>query len=165
MTLLAIDPGRSFKGEATIGWCVFRDDGSEYARGELSWDDLCRTLWTRGLDDEDDFGHGELWFSPSRYGGYRIDEVAIEDFVNNEKSRGGQRNGTSETIGAVEILATQAGVSVTRQRAAILSTAKLHAGYEQKLKHLPHEDSAYLHGYYRLVEKGVLHPKGLSATL
>lgn len=170
MILLAIDPGRSFTGTGkarqSIGWAVFREDGSEYTRGALSFESLCRALWTRGVEDEDDIGQGELWFSPVMYGGYRITEIVIEDFVNDPKSaRGGQRNGTSECIGAVEILAIQAGVLFTRQRSAILGTAKLLADYKGTAKHLPHQDSAYLHGYYYLVEKGVLSSKGLQGTM
>ena len=164
MTLLAIDPGRS-KLLPSIGWATFREDGSEYRRGELTWDLLCRALWVRGFDDEDDYGHAQLWFSPSVYGGYRIHEIAIENFINNPTSRGGQTNGTSEVIGAVEILAAQAGVPFTRQPNTILPIAKLQAGYTQKLKHLPHQDAAYLHGYYYLVGKGVLVSKGLESTL
>ena len=98
----------------------------------------------------------ESWF---------ITEVVIENFVNNPRSRGGQTNGTSEVIGAVEILAAQAGVPFTRQPNTILPVAKLHAGYEQKLKHLPHQDAAFLHGYYYLVSKDRLQPKGLESTM
>lgn len=171
MTLLAIDPGRSFTGTGkarqSIGWSVFRDDGTEFTRGYLSFEDLCRSLLVRGLDDEDDFGQAELWFSPVRFGGYRVHEIVIEDFVNDPQSaRGGQRNGTSECIGAVEILAVQAGVPFTRQRSDVLTAAKLHApkGSFKDLKHLHHEDSAFLHGHEYLVRKGVIEVD-LSATM
>lgn len=171
MTLLAIDPGRSVK--ASIGWCVFRDDGSEYTRGELTWDGLVRSLFVRGVDDEDDIGLGQLWFSPMRYGGYRVNEVVVENFVNNLKSRGGQTNGASEVIGAIEILATQAGVPFFRQSPSILPIAMKFAQYElpvnprtkKPVSHLPHQDSAYLHGYYYLAYEGVLQPKGLAGTI
>ena len=158
MILLAIDPGRAVK--ASIGYALFAPNGStdwrEFDRGEITWDELCQWLriydidWTYpGLDFKE-------WF---------VTEIVIEDFVNNTKSRGGQRNGTSEVIGAVEILATQAGVPFTRQPNTILPVAKLHAGYEQTLKHLPHQDAAFLHGYYYLVSKGRLQPKGLESTM
>lgn len=151
MPLLAIDPGRSFKGEKTIGYALFQDrDGKEIERGALSWDLLVKRLNVFGYLDFD---------------GYVISQVVIEDFINNEKSRGGQRNGTSECIGAVEFACIKAGAPFTRQRPSILPVAMRHAGYVQKLKHLPHQDSAYLHGYYRLVQLGVLHPKGLAGTL
>lgn len=151
MTLLAIDPGRSFKGEKTIGYALFQDrDGREIERGALSWGLLMKRLNVLGYLDFD---------------GYTISEVVIEDFINNEKSRGGQRNGTSECIGAVEFACIKAEVPFTRQKPSILPVAMRHAGYVQKLKHLPHQDSAYLHGYYYLTAKGVLGPTGLSATL
>lgn len=171
MTLLAIDPGRSFTGTGkarqSIGWSVFRDDGSEYTRGSLSFEELCRSLWVFGVEDEDDIGRGELWFSPGQDGGYRVTQIVIEDFVNDPKSaRGGQRNGTSECIGAVEILAVQAGVPFTRQRSDVLPAAKLHApkGSFKDLMHLRHEDSAFLHGHEYLVRKGVIEVD-LSATM
>lgn len=163
MTLLSIDPGRSYKGTGrarqSIGYCLFDRKGAEILRGALSWEELADAL---DLEPRGRFGRG-LLFLP--WGGL-IDEVVIEDFVNDPKSaRGGQRNGTSECIGSVEIMARKAGVPFTRQRSAELGPAKLHAGYVQKLKHLPHEDSAYLHGYEYLVSTGVLQPKGLADTL
>lgn len=158
MALLAIDPGRSFKGEKTIGYALFQDrDGREIERGALSWEDLVGKLDIRGVDEA--IGP---WLAFNTYDVY---EVVIEDFINNEKSRGGQRNGTSECIGAVEFACIKAGVPFTRQKPSILPVAMRHAGYVQKLKHLPHQDSAYLHGYYYLTAKGALHPKGLTATL
>ena len=160
MTLLAIDPGRSFKGEKTIGYALFQDsDGKEIERGALSWEDLVRKLDIRGVDEA--IGP---WLAFNTYDVY---EVVIEDFINNEKSRGGQRNGTSECIGAVEFACIKAGVPFTRQAPDKLGPAKLHApeGSWKKLKHLRHEDSAFLHGYEYLVGKGVLPSAGLAATL
>lgn len=152
MVLLAVDPGRSYAGEKTIGYSVFERDGAEVERGSLSFEMLCQKLV---------FDKPLLEFR-----GFIVDSVVIEDFVNDPKSaRGGQRNGTSECIGAVEILTIQARVPFTRQRNAILGPAKLLAGYEQTLKHLPHQDSAYLHGYYYLVKAGVLGARGLSDTM
>lgn len=160
MTLLAIDPGRSFKGEATIGVCLFTNSGDEIFRESVSWESLVKDLQIRGNGEHDP---GPPWLS---YRDYDVLDVVIEDFVNDPKSaRGGQRNGTSECIGAVEYACFHAGVTMTRQEPRLLGPAKMHAGYEQTLKHLPHQDSAYLHGYEYLVRKGVLHPKGLADTL
>lgn len=159
MTLLAIDPGRSYKGEKTIGISLWWDNGwSETMREAVSFETLVSRLEIR----DDGVYATTPWLG---YGDYCVHEVVIEDFVNNEKSRGGQRNGTSECIGAVEFACIKAGVPFTRQKPAILPVAMRHAGYVQKLKHLPHQDSAYLHGYYYLTAKGVLGPTGLSATL
>ena len=156
MTLLAIDPGRSYKGEKTIGYACFHSNGDEWDRDSMTFEGLCQRLAIVRYR-----GKQLLTFR-----GFQVTEIVIEDFVNDPKSaRGGQRNGTSECIGAVEILAIQAGVPFTRQRSAILGTAKLLADYQGKAKHLPHQDSAYLHGYYYLVEKGVLSSKGLQGTM
>lgn len=152
MTLLAIDPGRSYKGEKTVGYCLFTNLGEEIQRGSLSFEHLVTAL---------DYDYNGLtgW-------GYALYAVVIEDFVNDPKSaRGGQRNGTSECIGAVEALCIKADATFTRQSNTILPVAKMHAGYVDTHKHLPHQDSAFLHGYYYLTKKGVLQPKGLSSTL
>lgn len=159
MTLLAIDPGRSYKGERTIGYALFQSTGAEISRGSLSWEELSTSL--RPLAPRSEV----LLFETSTIR-RMVHEIVIEDFVNDPKSaRGGQRNGTSECIGAVEILAIQAGVPFTRQRSSVLGPSKLLADYQGKAKHLPHQDSAYLHGYYYLVQKGVLSSKGLQGTM
>lgn len=157
MTLLAIDPGRSVK-EASIGYCVFQDvsghgDIREMERGEIAWHGLVHLLrpYPASL--------------LLRFKDVSISEVVVENFVNNTRSRGGQTNGPSEVIGAIEYAAALCGTPFTRQPNTILPVAKLHAGYEQKLKHLPHQDAAFLHGYYYLVSKGLLTPKGLASTL
>ena len=166
MTLLAIDPGRSVKpsiGFAVFGWEWVRIIGpdviprrekwwSEWSRGEVTWDELCLKL--------NDSEHGNL-----RFGLDSIEEVVVENFINNPTSRGGQTNGASEVIGAVEYACARTGTLFTRQPNTILPVAKLHAGYTQKLKHLPHQDAAFLHGYYYLVERGIFTSKGLEATI
>ena len=146
-TLLAIDPGRGAK--PSIGFSIWWLSSTrtappgEVERGEMTWEYLCQRLTIY---------EGALWFRSEK-----ITEVVIEDFVNDPGvNRGGQRNGTSEVIGAVEILCVQSGTPITRQRSAILTTAKLHTGYVQKLKHLPHKDAAYLHGAEYLIGKGLL---------
>jgi hypothetical protein len=39
------------------------------------------------------------------------------------------------------------------------------AGYTQTLKHLPHADAAYVHGYSDFVERGIRPALGVGATL
>ena len=160
MTLLAIDPGRSYKGDATIGYSIFALE-MEMERGRMSWEELHErvTFWPTTP--------GQFEFRDSEGKTRMIHEVVIEDFVNNEKSRGGQRNGTSETIGSLETICYYAEVPITRQEPGALVPAKLHAprGSWKPLKHLRHEDSAYLHGYEYLVRQGRLQSAGLEATL
>lgn len=145
MTLLAIDPGRSYKGEKTIGYALFSErDGEELERGQLTWEEL--------VDELDYDNCGVTGF------GYALYTVVIEDYVNNDRSKGGQRNGTSECIGAVEAICRKGRLSIVRQPPAALGPAKLHApdGSYRKLQHLRHEDSAFLHGYEYLVKQGVI---------
>ena len=147
MILLSIDPGRSAKGEASIGYALF-SGGEELDRGRITYEMLTTIMEYLATG------------SVGRFPGYLsyVDEVVIEDFVNNDKSRGGQTNGTSECIGMVEFAAGLLGIPFTRQPPAALGPAKLHApaGSYKPLKHLRHEDSAFLHGYEYLVRKGVI---------
>ena len=149
MTLLSIDPGRAKK--ASIGYCLFTEKGEEITRGEMTFEQLVWALY---------FDRSGVTFM-----GRSIYTIVIENFVNNAKSRGGQTNGTSECIGAVEYVAIRGETDMIRQPPAILPVAKLQAQYVDRLGHLPHQDSAYLHGFYYLVSIGVLQPKGLADTL
>lgn len=158
MTLLAIDPGRSYKGEATIGWCLFDDWGQEIGRGSINWEQLVQYLRQAR--------HGLLFvFAPGA--AHLIDTVLIENFVNNPQSRGGQQNGTSECIGAVELACAWTATQFIRRPPAALGPAKYHApkGSFAPLAHLRHEDSAFLHGFEYLIETGVLTVPGVSSTL
>lgn len=151
MALLAIDPGRSYKGEASIGVCLFKagtlDEGF---RESVTWEEFVKSF---------DF---KPWLE---YKKNLIDVIVIEDFVNNDRSKGGQRNGTSECIGAVEFACIKTNTPFIRQPPSALGPAKIHAGYDQKVKHLPHQDSAYLHGFEYLVRKGLVAPVNLAATM
>lgn len=172
-TLLAIDPGRSYKGDASIGWCLFSEEEGgetgrikwqEQARGSVSYEEL----WKRFRVFPSFDWEGVLRKNPLvlTFDDWTVDEVVCEDFVNDPQSaRGGQRNGTSECIGAIELACLLTKTTFTRQKSDRLGPAKLHAGYVQKLKHLPHQDSAFLHGYYYLVSKGVLQAAGLQDTM
>lgn len=153
MTLLAIDPGRSVK--PSIGYAIYTDGAGEWICGEVTWEDMIDrvTLWPT---------HPGMFQFTSHQGTWTIHEVVIENFINNPRSRGGQTNGTSECIGAVETLCRISEVPLTRQPNTILPVAKLQAGYVDTHKHLPHQDAAFLHGYYYLVGKGVLKSKGIS---
>lgn len=160
--LLAVDPGRA--KTPSIGWCMFDHTGEELARGVLTWDDLVKHLkLERGLVGT------HTWLS---FNGFFIECVVVEDFINDPKrtARGGQRNGASEVIGALEMMAAQADdVLFVRQKPDKLAPAAAHTGYKipinprtkRPLSHMPHEDAAYLHGYYYLESVGILEPKPL----
>lgn len=155
--ILCIDPGRSYLGDRTIGVCGFSVKGVELFRHEVNFEELVDSLDILELP-------GAAYASVT-YSGQFVESIVMESFVNNARSRGGQRNGTSECIGAVEYVALKTETPLIFQQPAVLPVAKAHAGYEGKQAHLPHKDSAYLHGYYYLVKKGVLKPVGLEATL
>lgn len=161
-TLLSIDPGRSSIGKKTIGYSIWVYDRPEnlppreLVRDEMSFEDLVYRLRIRHSEPRT-FLTFDSW---------RIHMVLVEDFVNNAKSRGGQTNGASECIGAIEILSLQSGTSFFRQRPDALAAARLHApeGSFADLKHLRHEDSAYLHALEFLVRRGD-YDVNLSATM
>jgi len=156
MSVLSIDPGRGAK--PTIGYCVFTPEGVEVERGEMDWNDLCSSLWAERYGLE--FSRS----NPLRQ--WVISRVVIEDFVNDPRvKRGGQRNGTSEVIGAIEFASAQGGAEFVRRDRNTLTAAKMHAGYTQTLKHLPHQDSAFVHGYSDFVMRGILPAVGVDGTL
>ena len=155
--ILCIDPGRSYLGDRTIGICLFHLNGAEQSRHEVNFEELVDRLSILEMPGAS--------YASVTYNGLLIETIVMESFVNNARSRGGQRNGTSECIGAVEYVALKTETPLILQQPAVLPVAKAHAGYEGKQAHLPHKDSAYLHGYYYLVKKGVLKPVGLEATL
>lgn len=159
--LLAVDPGRA--KTPSIGCCVFDIAGNEIERLSLTWDELVGYLnLTAGMASEK-----RLFFKT-----YLIEAVVVENFRNDPRrtARGGQTNGASEVIGALEMMAAQADdVLFVRQGADKLVPAAAHTGYsipinprtKKPLSHMPHEDAAYLHGYYYLESVGILEPKPL----
>lgn len=158
--LLAVDPGRA--KTPSIGWCLFDTKGQEIARGELTWDGLVKELSLVKFPAANRLFFG-LWL---------IEAVVVENFRNDPSrtARGGQTNGASEVIGALEMMAAQADdVLFVRQGADKLDPAAKHTGYsipinprtKKPLSHMPHQDAAYLHGYYYLESVGILSPKPL----
>lgn len=168
MTLLAIDPGRSFKGEASIGVSLWETnralDWGEIERRSLTFEEFSEKLSLDWIEDHRFCTPPCPDFSLS-FDGWYLSDVVIEDYVNNAQSKGGQRNGTSECIGAVEFACIKTNTPFIRQPPSALGPAKIHAGYDQKVKHLPHQDSAYLHGFEYLVRKGLVAPVNLAATM
>ena len=141
MFTLAIDPGGSTT-KASIGFAVFKGEELE-EKGTLTKAQLFDMMKTAGAANS-----GKL-------------QVVIENFVNNERSRGGQTNGTSEIVGSVEYACWLAGIPFYRQNPRILAVAKIQNQYtmpinprtKKPVKHLPDEDSAMLHGLYFLKAK------------
>ena len=143
MFTLAIDPGGSTT-KASIGYALFDEEGGLMGKGVFTKKEL--------------YAHLENLPALVALSGW---QVVVENFVNNEKSRGGQTNGTSEIIGAVEFACHLNSVPLYRQSPRILSVAKIQNQYKlpinprtkQPVKHLPDEDSAMLHGLYFLKAK------------
>jgi len=146
---LAIDPGKR------IGWALF-DEGC-LMKGVIDWTTL--VLWLRADGRRHNLGL-DLFFKD-----WHIDEVVIENYVNDPGTpQGGQENPAAEVIGAVRILCGQTDTPFTRQPAMHLSVAMKHAGYTPpktrtgNKKHLPDEDSAFLHGFYYEISRGRAQP-------
>lgn len=151
MTLLAIDPGKR------IGYALFKDNGEEIERGVILFDDWFEKEWEGGP-----VGIAE----PLNYLRFRHEyptQIVVEGFRHDPGvKQGGSEHEASQIIGAVKQLAALTGTPVAVQYSMILPVAMMHAGYEPpktrtgNKKHLPDEDSAWLHGRYWLTAQGVL---------
>lgn len=155
MTILAIDPGKR------IGYALFRSTGEEVSRGVIDFDDWFSDPQEKGLDvRDDDNGFGTyLMFQCSEH----IHQLVVEGFRHDPNvKQGGSLHWASQIEGAVKMLGAVARIPVAVQYNNILSVAMMHAGYTPpktrtgNKKHLPDEDSAWLHGRYWLTEQGVL---------
>ena len=156
MNLLAIDPGKN------VGWSFWWGDPIyEYARGVFNFEHIRHWF----LLEDDSLGL-TLWFRAGE--GYcQVDELVIENYIGRPgQKNGGQRFWGPESLAKVELFGELAGIPVTRQRPVdALEPAIMHSGYKRTAKHLPDQDSAYLHGFYYLETKGLISPVGLEATL
>jgi len=158
--LLSIDPGE------TTGWAIFDFNGKLISKGAYDRETFDHAFMRRGI---------VLTFAdrPRRIE-YKITRVVCESFYTDpDIPQGGSQGGAQKVIGIVERECRLADVPLVMQRSAILNTAVIHAGYEWPMtrtgnkKHLPDEDSAYLHGFYYFVDRGIIHPnrEALEATL
>lgn len=151
MTLLAIDPGKR------IGYALFTDKGEEIERGVIQFDD-----W---FDSPEAWADGsEVWFDAPA-GGYssKVDQIVVEGFRHDPRvNQGGSLHWASQVEGSVKMLAALTGTPIAVQYASSLAVAKIIAGYKDpvtrngKKKHLPDEDSAYLHGMYWLRSQDIV---------
>lgn len=151
MTLLAIDPGKR------IGYALFKDNGEEMERGVIEFDN-----WFSGdlLDWDREFDSLSI---ETPCGIYGITQLVVEGFRHDPLvKQGGSVHWASQIEGAVKMLAALSRIPVAVQYSSILTVAMMHAGYEPpktrtgNKKHLPDEDSAWLHGRYWLTAQGVL---------
>ena len=152
MTLLAIDPGKN------VGWSLWLGDPFiEYSRGVFDFEHIHYRF---------DLYSGKLWFrAGDRF--FQVDEIVVENYIGRPgQKNGGQRFWGPESLAKVEMYGELAHLPVTRQRPVdALEPAIMHSGYKRTAKHLPDQDSAYLHGFYYLETKGLISPVGLEATL
>lgn len=166
MTLLAIDPG------ARIGWALFGNDHEEIGRGVMDF-----TLFSHSIHYKPSQAVNRIMFSPRgverALAVVAVSEVVYESYYQDPGvKQGGSTGPAQEVIGVVKYLCLQAGIEPVAQRSAILPVAMAHCGYEKPKtrngndKHLPDEDSAWLHGMEYLISKGRIRPPhDVSGTL
>ena len=148
MTLLAIDGG-----DKNVGYALFdQSTGEEIERGIIPFDDFFSKFEIANYDD----GRGNrLMFDDYSH---RIEQLVVEGYRHDPNvKQGGSVHGASQVEGAVKILGRVAEVRVTVQYAGqALPVAKQITGYIGDLtktgnkKHLPDQDSAWLHGIFWL---------------
>lgn len=142
MTVLSIDGGKN------VGYALFTDDGEEIERGVIDFDDFFKA-----------FDWDKEFLSLTFEVGHVIREIAqlvVEGFRHDPSIRqGGSLHWASQIEGAVKMLGAISETSVTVQYAGqALPVAMQITGYEKPTtrtgnkKHLPDQDSAWLHGRY-----------------
>lgn len=145
MSILSIDGG-----DKNVGYALFSSEGEELERGVVPFEVFFDFGWESGpflLDDG--------WLS---FRGWELERMIVEGYRHDPNvKQGGSVHGASQVEGAVKILRAVTGVPVTVQYAGqALPVAKQITGYTGDLtktgnkKHLPDQDSAWLHGIYWL---------------
>lgn len=136
MTVLSLDPGK------TIGRALWTNDGRLLFNDQCSLDEL--------LD----------YFANTR----SIDTLVVESWMllRRMTEQMGSRMEASQVIGAAKLYARIREVDYVEQSPSILPVAHLHTGIAKPRGHLPNPVSAYLHGYYYFVVKGVLQPHAVA---
>lgn len=149
--IVAIDGGKR------VGYCLFTWDGKEVERGVIEFDHFFNWFFI-------DQGYDLCFAAPIRSSTvHRINQLVVEGFRHNPNvNQGGSLHWASQVEGGVKMLGRVSGVPVKVQYSAILPVSMMHAGYDPpktktgKKKHLPDQDSAFLHGHYFLVGQGIL---------
>lgn len=151
MTLLAIDPGKR------IGYALFTDTGEEIERGVIQFDNWLSLV-----------GIGNLHSDTGMYftgidSEWSVTQLVVEGFRHDPNvKQGGSLHEASQIIGSVKTLAALTRTPLDVQFPNILPVAQIIAGYKPpttrtgKKKHLPDQDSAYLHGMYWLRGQGLV---------
>lgn len=152
VTVLSIDPGKR------IGYALFTDEGEDIERGVIQFDD-----WFVTGD-----GPVQLWGVATgvrlRFEDRGVTQLVVEGFRHDPLvQQGGSLHWASQVEGAVKMLAALTGTPIAVQYAGTaLPVAKLFTGYVDPTtktgnkKHLPDEDSAWLHGMYWLRSQGIV---------
>lgn len=148
VTLLAIDGG-----DKNVGYALFDlTTGEEIERGVIPFEEF----FSKFVVVDYDMGSGnELMFDDYRY---KITQLVVEGYRHDPNvKQGGSVHGASQVEGAVKMLGVVAEVPATVQYSGqALPVAKEITGYTGDLtktgkkKHLPDQDSAWLHGIYWL---------------
>lgn len=138
--ILSIDGGKN------IGYALFTDKGKEIERGVWGFEDFFKKDW-------------RAFLSNSR----KVSQLVVEGFRHDPTvKQGGSLHWASQIEGAVKMLGAVTGTPVAVQYAGqALPVAKQITGYTGDLtktgnkKHLPDQDSAWLHGIYWFHSQGI----------
>jgi len=149
MTILSIDGGKN------VGYALFTDKGEEIDRGVIDFEDFFKNDYTTGLYlYGTDIGNDvEITFKE-----YFVDQLVVEGFRHDPSiKQGGSLHWASQIEGAVKMIGAVTETPVTVQYAGTaLPVAMQITGYVKPTtktgnkKHLPDQDSAWLHGMYWL---------------
>jgi len=86
-----------------------------------------------------------------------ITVIVCEGFTNRGMEKRGSKHQTSQVIGMLKLLAHQWGAEFIEQEPGILRVSAAHTGTQIPAKgHIRDDVSAYLHGHYYFVAKGIL---------
>lgn len=139
MTVWSIDPGE------TTGLVQWTDDGLEQYRIKYSFDDLTEQLSSVMATE------------------FSVKTVVIEQWgFMQGKTQQGNKMVSSQVIGMLRLFAHHVGAEVVFQEPRILKISALHTGTPvPKSGHFDDAVSAYLHGHYYFVVKGILSARTL----
>lgn len=155
MTVLSIDGGKN------VGYALFTEEGEEIERGVIDFEDFFK---------EFKIGISVDWYSEEadiewpKFKGMDINQFVVEGFRHDPSiKQGGSLHWASQIEGAVKMLGAVTEIPVAVQYAGqALPVAMLITGYEKPTtrtgnkKHLPDQDSAWLHGRYWFHCQGAL---------